>query len=259
MDILVIPDSHARPDVSNNRYAWLAKLAFDRKPDVIINMGDWFDMPSLSSYDKGKKSFEGRRYALDIEAGNNAIALFEITLNKLAKEEAQRTKKAAYRPRKIALAGNHEERILRAINNQSELDGTIGYHDFLFNTAGWSFHDFLEPVVVSGVAFSHYFGSGVMNQPIGGESPAASLVKKKFHSCVAGHSHLRDYAERTDVTGKRLQGLVAGCYLEPGQTESYAGEAQKLWWNGLVYLHNVKDGTFDPEFIGMERIVKEYS
>lgn len=259
MNILVVPDSHARPGVPNTRYQLLAHVAFHRKPDIIVQLGDWYDMPSLSSYDKGRRSFEGRRYAADIAAGNDAIHKFENTLGKLTREEAARTKKARYQPRKYALAGNHEERILRATQNQAELDGTIGYDDFLFTDFGWSFHDYMEPVVLSGVAFSHCFGSGVMNNPIGGENPAATLIKKKLHTCVAGHSHLRDFAERTDVAGRRIQGLFAGCYLEPDQEESYAGEAQKLWWNGLVYLHDVKDGTFDPEFLSMERIQREYA
>lgn len=258
MDILVIPDSHAKHGVTNHRYEWAAKLAFHRKPDIIVQLGDWYDMPSLSSYDKGKKSFEGRRYRLDIEAGNDAIHKFENTLNRLTGEEAARTKKARYRPEKYALAGNHEERILRAINNQPELAGTIGYDDFDFVDYGWSFHDYMEPVVLHGVAFSHCFGSGVMNKPIGGENPAATLIRKKLHTCVAGHSHLRDFAERTDVSGRRIQGLFAGCYLEPDQVEDYAGEAQKLWWNGLVYLHDVDAGTFDPEFISMSRVVREF-
>lgn len=259
MDIAVIPDSHSKDGVTNFRYQWAARFIYHRKPDVVVQLGDWFDMPSLSSYDKGRASFEGRRYKLDIKAGNAAIKLFEDTLERLAGEEAARTKKAKYRPKKIALAGNHEERILRAINNQSELIGTIGYHDLAFASNGWDFHDYMVPVVVGGVAFSHCFGSGVMNKPIGGENPAATLIKKKFHTCVAGHSHLRDFAERTDVEGKRIQGLFAGCYLEPGQTESYAGEAQKLWWNGLTYLHDVKDGTFDPEFVGIDRIKRDFA
>jgi len=258
MDILVIPDSHARPGITNNRYGWLAHLAAHRRPDVIVNLGDWYDMPSLSPYDKGKKSFEGRRYKNDIAAGNNAISIFENTLAKLTGEEAARTKRARYRPVKHALGGNHEERILRAVNNQAELEGVIGYRDFLFTGSGWTFHDFMVPLVLRGVAFAHCFGSGVMNRPIGGENPGASLIKKKLHTCVAGHSHLRDFAERTDVNGGRMQGLFAGCFLEPDQIEEYAGEAQKLWWNGVVYLHNVDGGSFDPEFIGIDRVKQGY-
>ena len=59
---LVIPDSHAHPDYSNERYDWLAELILDIKPDVVIDIGDWFDMPSLCSYDRGTKGFEGRRF-----------------------------------------------------------------------------------------------------------------------------------------------------------------------------------------------------
>lgn len=70
--ILVLPDSHAHPDFHNKRFEWAAKLVLDIKPDYVVNLGDMYDMPSLSSYDKGKKSFEGRRYKRDIDAGIDA-------------------------------------------------------------------------------------------------------------------------------------------------------------------------------------------
>jgi len=41
---------------------WAGQYAVDKKPDVIVHIGDHWDMPSLSHYDKGTKSFEGRRY-----------------------------------------------------------------------------------------------------------------------------------------------------------------------------------------------------
>ena len=65
---LIIPDSHAHPDYNNNRYDWIGKLILDLKPDVLINIGDTADMPSLSAYDKGKASFHGRNYEKDINA-----------------------------------------------------------------------------------------------------------------------------------------------------------------------------------------------
>ncbi len=40
---------------------------------MVINGGDFADMPSLSSYDIGKKTFEGRRYKADIEAAHSAM------------------------------------------------------------------------------------------------------------------------------------------------------------------------------------------
>ena len=66
---LVIPDSHAHPDHHNKRADWLGKLILDLKPDVVVNLGDMWDLPSMSGYDKGKKSFWGRTYKKDIEAG----------------------------------------------------------------------------------------------------------------------------------------------------------------------------------------------
>ena len=67
-DYLLIPDQHAHPDFNNNRADWLGKFILDRKPDVVVNMGDAADMPSLSAYDKGKASFHGMNYQRDIEA-----------------------------------------------------------------------------------------------------------------------------------------------------------------------------------------------
>ena len=75
MKHLVIGDSHAKPGISNRRFEWLGKLILDEKPDVIIDIGDFEDMPSLSSYDVGKKSYEGRRYIKDLESAWEARAL----------------------------------------------------------------------------------------------------------------------------------------------------------------------------------------
>jgi hypothetical protein len=48
---------------------WAGEYCAEKKPDRIIHIGDHWDMPSLSSFDVGKKAFEGRTYASDIQAG----------------------------------------------------------------------------------------------------------------------------------------------------------------------------------------------
>ena len=259
MRILVVPDSHDKPGVANTRYHLLANVAFHYKPDVIVNIGDWADMPSLCSYDKGTKSFEGRRYKEDIKAANDAIRVFETRLSELTAKEATSKKKKKYVPQKITTWGNHEHRIVRAANSQPELHGTISLGDIRFADYGWTCVPYMVPTIINGVAFAHCFGSGVMNRPISSEHQATTMIKKKFMSCVAGHTHLRDFAERTSADGTKLNAMTVGCYLEPGQVEDYAGEAQNLWWNGLVVMHDVKNGSFDPEFIGMERIQREFA
>ena len=56
---LVIPDTQVKPEHSVKHLRWAGKYAAEKKPDVIIHIGDHWDMPSLSSYDVGKRSFEG--------------------------------------------------------------------------------------------------------------------------------------------------------------------------------------------------------
>ena len=73
---LVIPDTQVKPDQSVEHLRWAGQYAADKKPDVIVHIGDHWDMPSLSSYDVGTRSFEGRRYVRDIEAGIAGMEAF---------------------------------------------------------------------------------------------------------------------------------------------------------------------------------------
>lgn len=257
MKILPIGDSHAKVGISNERFTWLGRFIVDHQPDVIVEIGDFYDFPSLSSYDRGKKSFEGRRYKNDIIVGNDAIDKVEREIDRFNQTRKDR-KIAQYRPRKIKLMGNHEERILRAVELHAELEGAIGYKDFKFSEYGWEYHDYMKAVFIEKVAFSHCIGSGIENRPIGGDKAALTLLQKKFMSAVVGHSHLRDFAEKTAEDGRKLCGLVTGCYLGEGQYEEYAGVANLLWWKGLVLMNDVKDGYFDPEFWNMKRIQSVY-
>ena len=134
---LVIGDPHCTPKATNDRFLWAGKFARDLKPNTIICMGDFASMDSLSSYDKGKKSFEGRRYKKDIDHAHDALNKFNKGLN-------------GRRPRKIMLLGNHEDRIDRTVDEIPELEGTISTDDFKFEQYGWEVYPYQEPVVVDG-------------------------------------------------------------------------------------------------------------
>lgn len=245
---LVIPDSHAHPDFPNDRFTWLGKLIVDIKPDVVIDIGDMADMASLCSYDKGNLSSEGRRYVDDINIyrdANNRI-LTEI------KDYNKKSKKKAYKPRMVKLRGNHEHRIIRAADKDPAMFGKISLHDLQDEKMGWEVYDFLVPVVIDGITYCHYFVSGVMGKPIGGIAPARMLLNKGSISATQGHSHLFDYSEATRFDGQRIQGLVCGCYID--YHADYAGQANKMWRSGVVIKRHVKNGTYDMEFISIDRI-----
>ncbi len=92
-----------------------------------MQIGDFADMPSLSSYDIGKKSFEGRRYKTDIEVTKKAMEMLLAPIKEY-NERARRNKDKQYRPRMVLTLGNHEERISRAIEGDGRLRHGHGCH-----------------------------------------------------------------------------------------------------------------------------------
>jgi hypothetical protein len=251
LKILVIPDSQVKPGVSLDYLRCIGRYIVDKKPDVIVHIGDFADMPSLSSYDKGKKAFEGRRYKADIAA---ARAGMDMLLGPMREYNAirKRDKKGAYHPRMILTLGNHEQRILRAIEDEPLLDGTIGIEDLQYAEAGWEVFPFLEIVTVEGVAFSHYFQTGGMGRPA---SSAQAMLTKKFMSCIAGHQQGRNMASAYRADGKRITAIIAGsCY---DHEEDYLSQAN-AHWHGLVMLHNVCDGEFDEMFVPLHYLKQRY-
>lgn len=190
MKHLVIPDCQVKDGVPLEHLDWIGQYIVDKKPDVIVCIGDFADMPSLSSYDKGTKSFEGRRYKKDVEVTRAAMARL-LKPMKEHNERARRNKDKTYRPRMVLTLGNHEQRITRAVESDPKLDGTISIDDLQYKQSGWEVFDFLKPVVIDGVVYCHYLVSGVMGRPI---TTAAAMVTKVHQSAVVGHQQGRQIA-----------------------------------------------------------------
>ena len=107
---LVIPDTQVKPDQSVEHLRWAGQYAADKKPDVIVHIGDHWDMPSLSSYDVGTRSFEGRRYVRDIEAGITGMEAFLEPIRN-EQDRLKNNKWKQWKPRMVFTLGNHENRI----------------------------------------------------------------------------------------------------------------------------------------------------
>lgn len=254
-DHLIIADPHAHPDHNLRRFKWLSKYILEHKPDTVVCLGDFADMPSLCSYDKGTKGFEGRRYQNDIKAVKAALRAISgpLSMYNLARK---RDKKKQYKPRMVMLLGNHENRINRAIEQDAILEGTISVKDLGYEKAGWGVHPFLDVVNIDGVNYSHYFISGVMGRPISGVHPAASIISKQLVSCTAGHAHVYDHTVRTNAQNEKIHGLVAGVFDD--NEHGYAGRANDLWWRGIIHKRNVKNGAYDLEMISIETLEEQY-
>jgi hypothetical protein len=125
----------------------------------VVIAGDWGDMASLSSYDKGKRSYEGARYKNDVEASTTAMEIF-LTPLKNYNKEARKKEEPLYEPEMWFLMGNHEYRIDRATEVDPMLHGTISVRDLKFAEFGFRVIPFLEVLELDGIAFSHYFRNG---------------------------------------------------------------------------------------------------
>ena len=227
MDIMVIGDPHAHPDYDNSRFEKLGKFIAKVKPDAIVCMGDFADMPSLSSFDRGTKGFEGRRYQKDIEAGLDAQARLLHPLKRMKGLKS------------YMVLGNHEDRIIRATNASPELDGTIGVKDLQFKENGWKITPFKKALKLKNIMFSHYFSSGIMGRPISSVHIGHALVSKLHCSAVQGHTHLYNHSEQTRPDGQKIFGLSAGCFSHPDYTESWCADTEYQWWRGAIMLEGL--------------------
>lgn len=250
---MVIPDCQVKPGIDVTYLRWIGQYAAEKKPDVIIQIGDFADMPSLSSYDVGKKCFEGRTYKADIDATINAM---NVLMSPIREEQQRliRNKEKRWNPRFVLTLGNHEERINRAIDLDRKLDGLIGVQDLLYKEAGWEVAPFLEVVVIDGIAYSHFFVSGVLGRPV---TSAAALLTKKHMSCIAGHQQGRQIAYAQKADGSEITAIIAGSCYE--HNEDYLGAQANNHWRGLYMLHEVENGSFDEMAVSLDYLRRTYA
>lgn len=241
---IVIPDLQVKPDIDTRNIDWIGSYIADEFGDrenvKVICLGDFWDMPSLSMYDRGKREMEGRRFVADVAAGNEAFARLDKLIPKRKSWEYH------------FLFGNHEDRITRAASNNAQLDGLLSLA--LLDTKQWERHDFLDVVWLDGVAYSHYFYNWNTGRALGGENLGLRL-KTIGHSFTMGHQQGLLYSVRNTTNGMH-HGLVAGsAYLHD---EEYRGPQAQDHWRGIVACHQVEGGTYDPMFVSLDFLARRY-
>lgn len=249
---VVIPDVQFKKGHDTTFLTAIGNYIVEKKPDTIVCIGDFADMPSLSSYDMGKKSFEGRRYKADIEAAHHGM---EALLEPLwaFNRRLKRNRKGPYVPRLVFTMGNHENRIQRVVENDPKLDGTISLEDLKYKEFGWEVHDFLDPVVIDGIAYCHYFSSGVLGRPV---VSARQLVIKKHMSCTMGHVQNWDLHREVRADGKPVLGLFVGACYE--HNEDYLGPQGNTYDRGFWVKHEVADGHYHPLYVSLQYVKANY-
>lgn len=242
--IFVLPDRQAKPGVPLHHNRWVGKAVADYRPDVLVDLGDNADFPSVSSYSvPGSMDKEGQRLAKDIEAAQEADALLFEGMGR-------------FRPKRmIRLRGNHEDRLDRYLQLNPVLQGIVGLH--LLNDSDWEIVPYENGapgvIVVEGISFAHYFANPNTGRPIGGTATyKLAAIGTPF---VQGHVQGYDIGTRQYATGKVIRGIVAGsCYLHD---EPYKGQAN-AHPRCAVVLNEVSNGQFWEMPLSLDYLCRKY-
>ena len=237
---LVIPDCQVKAGVPTEHMEWIGNYIYEKKPDVIVCIGDFADMPSLSSYDKGKLASEGRRYVKDIAAVHAAMDKLVTPF-----------KKNGYKPEMHLTMGNHEYRILREVEENPRYEGRFNYSDLSYEDFGWKVHDFLKVIEIDGIEYCHYFTSGVMGKPVGS---AAAMLRERQKSCTMGHVQHTDMAIH-----KKTQNIGLFCGVAYLHDEEYLGPQGNSSRRQIVVKHEVENGRYDPMLVSLRFLEKDYA
>lgn len=250
-DIVVIADLQVKKGDSIKHIEALSRYLWAHKPKDIVNIGDTFDFPSLSSY-QTQLEREGKRLVDDLRSGYAGMDAIMAHV----KEENNKRKYKLYKPELNFIEGNHENRLNRFIHNHPELSGFIDLQHQI-ESKGWTYHKLGVPFWIHDVAFVHYMENPMSGRPVGGG--IENKLNKFPHSFVHGHQQQYQFARRQNLQGRPHFGVCAGSfYIED---EDYRG-ANNTEIRGFVHMKHFINrygfDDYDVEFVSLERLLAQY-
>ena len=245
----LIPDTQVRPGVPTKHLEAAGNYLAEKKPDVIVHIGDHWDLPSLSGWDSVQKKVKDKvKYSSvdgkgDVESGNEAFFLLNKAINK-AKN---------YNPRRVFTPGNHEQRLERFQEEFPHIGDAVSYNHLNFE--GWKVETYLKPVIINGVSYAHFFHPLLSQRPVGGAVP--NMLNKIGYSFTQGHRPGLEVGRKALTNGRVLRGVVAGSFY--AHFEEYKGhQGNAGQWNGLIIKHEVKGGDYSLMEVSMKYLLENY-
>ena len=202
----------------NPAYQLVKKFAQDWKPDIVVDMGDFFEFEYLGSFAKNKlKSIEGKRFNKDFDLGNYELDFWQ-----------------GVTPEYIQIEGNHDERLVRLIETDPTFDGLINFDLKLHLKArGIPFYPMDgKPLMIGKLVVLHGYWAT--------KYPARRHLEKYKHSGLCGHVHRFDTAsEAMPVFEEEIQWWSIGCLCS--KAPDWRKGAPTGWQNGaaVAYLDEI--------------------
>ena len=249
---LMIPDCQVTPNTPTDHLDWIGRYITEKRPDVIVQIGDFADLPSLSTY-KSQREAEGMRLEDDLQAARDAM---RVLMRPIKRFNARKRylKEKQYQPELHLTLGNHEYRLQRYIDANPALEGVLDMYSFGYEEHGWEVSPFLDIKSIDGVSYSHYFANPNTGKPYGGESVETRLKNIGF-SFTMGHQQTLKSGQRFLSNGRRIRGLIAGsCYLHD---EHYRKQSNSEW-RGIIVKHEVRNGQYDLMEVSLDKLCRKY-
>jgi hypothetical protein len=248
--MIVIPDCQVKVGCPTDHIDAAARYVVEQRPDIILCLGDFWDMPSLSVFNSVRAA-EGLRMRDDLDAGNNAMNSFMDIVRRGIKKKDM--------PRLVFLFGNHtlSVRLKRFMEKHPEVEGMI--HDetepFL-EKHGWEVYPFLDVVDIEGIQCSHYIQNphSLKGAPLGGAID--TMMKNAGHSFIMGHQQTYKYGKHFLSDGSVRIGIVAGAFYQ--HDEDYMSIQGNKHWRGIFMLNEVKNGNADMCEVSMDFLLRNY-
>jgi len=247
--VVAIGDTHDQPGMPKDRFKWIGRHCAKVIPHRIVQIGDFASWDSVSTHEApGSVSHSMRpSFRSDIESCEEAMALFFKEIKDLAI------------PMELT-GGNHEERIQRFENKNSETVGTL-YMQFeeLCARYRWRLHTYGQWLFIDGVGFTHV-PKNIMGKPYGGQNSENQIANHATHSVVFGHTHRSSFRKAPKIgINNSIEVLNLGSAMPDGYVAKYAGTATSGWSYGIYELSLKSGHITSHRFISMRELQEMYS
>jgi hypothetical protein len=243
---LWVPDTQVKPGVPIEHLQWAGQYTVDKRIDVVVFAMDWWDYPSLSSWDKNLADFRIRNLMGDFNAGRHGWDLFMQPLRDAYEE-------TGYWPDLYAVEGNHDYRIWRVLVDDMRLADIVPVPRDVVEADEVHWYPYLKPVFIDGIGYTHVWNNPMSGRPWGGMME--TRLKNIGHSFTMGHQQTYLQGVRYTGDGRIHRGLVAGAFY--GHSEDYKGQGNNHW-RGIIVKHAVHDGTYNLMEVDIPYLRRRY-
>jgi predicted phosphodiesterase len=246
MSVLVFSDAHDKPGTDQLRFTALGNLIAHSRPDVIMQLGDFMTMDSLSRWNVNKRlTMEGVRYKKDVQSARAAIHKMWLPVYNLQCSQRE-SKKAVYRPQVYWFEGNHECWVSAYLEQHPEMVGHIQLREDLKLPQDWIWVPYPQHVLLDNIYYCH--APQNKTGAISSKYIADRVFEYYGKTTVFGHTHRRLISSSYRYGVERTDSINTGCFFE--EDPDYAQGHPNDYWKGVMMI---EDGDV-TEMITLERL-----